>query len=67
MEQEIGTCDEGGSRSCPATENSPGILYLIDQLKKLSWYTIARVSEEAFVFGDIIIDDVIAIKSEPHF
>ena len=32
-EEETGACDEGGSRSCPATEESPGILQLIDKLE----------------------------------
>ena len=32
-EEETGACDEGGSRSCPATEESLGILQLIDKLE----------------------------------
>ena len=35
MEEEIGTCDEGGNRSSPAPEEPPGILQLIDQLENI--------------------------------
>ena len=33
MEEEIGTCDEGGNRSSPAPEEPLGILQLIDKLE----------------------------------
>ena len=35
LEDVDGTCDEGGSRSISATEESPGILQLIDQLENI--------------------------------
>ena len=35
MEEEIGTCDEGGNRSSPGHEEPPGILQLIDQLENI--------------------------------
>ena len=35
MDEEIGTWDEGGNRSSPAVEESPGILQLIDQLERI--------------------------------
>ena len=35
MEEEIGTCDEGGNRSSPAPEEPLGILQLIDQLENI--------------------------------